>query len=110
MKKNRRGARAAGCALGILLAGSIVVLLLRGFGALLLGGAELLREAAGSPERAVTAAPATMPPLEEENAAEETRDSDEEWADPVELPIVSTPEQLAETAVDLTPPPDAPIG
>jgi len=109
MRGGHRSAKALGCALGALILLLIALFLLRGFGALMMGGLKMLNDAANVPAvpPAATAQP-TMPPLDEETPLPE--ETGAELADPVELPVVATPEQLAETAVDLTPPPDAPIG
>ena len=73
-----------------------------------MGGLERLNEAGNMPEEnSEPAVQATIPPIVEECLPEE---AGTEWTAPVELPVVQTPEELAETAADETPPPDAPIG
>lgn len=107
--KHRRAGRIAGALIGVLLAILICAALVRGFGALMMGGLSMISEAGNMPvgDVAAPSAQPTMPPLAEETAPP---DEEEALTDPVEVPVLQTPEQLAETAVDLTPPPDAPIG
>lgn len=108
MKAENKG-KIIGGLIGILLALAVFAMILRGMGALLMGGAQLLHEAGGENAPVSTPVP-TMPPLDEEPLAEENMDDQGETAQQVELPIEMTPEELAENAPDLTPPPDAPIG
>lgn len=105
MRKDKRGGvRLVGCALGVLLAALLLMLFAKGLFGAVMGGLSLLRET--DVESSATAQP-TVPPFEEMPGIEETAPP---FVDPVEVPVEKTPEELAETAVDLTPPPDAPIG
>ena len=91
----------------------VVFFLLRAAGALLMGGLEMINEAANTPEEeAPSSAAPTMPAFIEEEwtQAPDSEDSGMQPTGEVELAIEKTPEQLAGEAIDLTPPPDAPVG
>lgn len=104
MQNKRTGAKWLGALLGVLLALLLGALALRGMSALLLGALQ----AGSEPSAPARSFAPTMPPLKETIAPEESEEP--LWSDPVELPVVLSPEELAETAVDETPPPDAPVG
>ena len=108
MKAEKRG-KIIGALIGVLMALIVCALILRGMGALLMGGAQLLHEAGGAEMPISTPVP-TMPPLVEEAPADQNENGQEESGRQIEVPVEMTPEELAENAPDLTPPPDAPIG